>query len=158
MCKYKLHVCTYSTVRFTLCLWTFSLKLAECVPSQRACVRADQHRSERRVVDLSSGWPGRVGPGWVPARIRCKIVRRNESWNLVDVDKWAGVNINITHSSDAGRWKTLRGPVGIGGDNLPSPVRIGFTDLPNIGGASGPPGPPGSGITEPFFLLFLYPL
>ena len=49
--------------------------------------------------------------------------------------------------SDAGRWKTLRGPVVIGGDNLPSPVRIGLTDLPNIGGASGPPGPPGSGIT-----------
>ena len=35
----------------------------------------------------------------------------------------------------------------IGGDNLPSLVRIGLTDLPNIGGASGPPGPPGSGIT-----------
>ena len=32
----------------------------------------------------------------------------------------------------------------IGGDNLPSPVGIGLTDLPNIGGASGPPG---SGIT-----------
>ena len=36
----------------------------------------------------------------------------------------------------------------IGGDNLPSPVGIGLTDLPNIGGTSGPPGPPGSGITE----------
>ena len=35
----------------------------------------------------------------------------------------------------------------IGGDNLPSPVAIGLTDLPNIGGASGPPGPSGSGIT-----------
>ena len=35
----------------------------------------------------------------------------------------------------------------IGGDNLPSPVRKGLTDLPNFGGASGPPGPPGSGIT-----------
>ena len=35
----------------------------------------------------------------------------------------------------------------IGRDNLPSPVGIGLTDLPNIGGASGPPGPPGSGIT-----------
>jgi len=44
-------------------------------------------------------------------------------------------------------------PVVIGGDNLPSPVRIGLTDLTNIGGASGPPGPPGSGTTvihEPF--------
>ena len=30
----------------------------------------------------------------------------------------------------------------IGGDNLPSPVAKGLTDLPNIGGASGPPGPP----------------
>ena len=27
-------------------------------------------------------------------------------------------------------------------DNLPSQVQIGLTDLPNIGGASGPPGPP----------------
>ena len=35
----------------------------------------------------------------------------------------------------------------IGGDNLPSPVEIELTDLPNIGGASGPPGPPGSGTT-----------
>ena len=47
-----------------------------------------------------------------------------------------------TWVSDAGRWKTLRGPVVIDGNNLPSPVRIGLTDLPNIGGASGPPGPP----------------
>ena len=39
------------------------------------------------------------------------------------------------------------GPAVIGGDNLPSPVRIGLTDLQNIGGASGPPGPPGSGTT-----------
>ena len=28
-------------------------------------------------------------------------------------------------------------PVVIGGDNLPSPVGIGLTDLPNIGGPSG---------------------
>ena len=42
----------------------------------------------------------------------------------------------------------MRGPVVIGGDNLPSPVQIGLTDLQNIGGASGPPGPPGSGTTE----------
>ena len=33
-------------------------------------------------------------------------------------------------------------PVVIGGDNLPSPVGIVLTDLPNIGGASGTPGPP----------------
>ena len=42
----------------------------------------------------------------------------------------------------------MRGPVVIGGDNVPFPVRIGLTDLPNIERASGPPGPPGSGITE----------
>ena len=30
-------------------------------------------------------------------------------------------------------------PVVIGGDNLPSPVEIGLTDLSNIGGASAPP-------------------
>ena len=36
----------------------------------------------------------------------------------------------------------------IGGDNLPFPVGIGLTDPPNIGGASGSPGPPGSGITD----------
>ena len=41
-------------------------------------------------------------------------------------------------TSDAGRWKTLGVPVVIGGDNLPSPVQIGLTDLPNIGRASGP--------------------
>ena len=38
-------------------------------------------------------------------------------------------------------------PVVIGGDNLPSPVEIRLTELPNIGGASGPPGPPSSGTT-----------
>ena len=38
-------------------------------------------------------------------------------------------------------------PVVIGGDNLPFPVGIGLADLPNIGGASGPLGPHGSGIT-----------
>ena len=43
--------------------------------------------------------------------------------------------------------KTLGVPVVIGGDNLPSPVEIGLADLPNIGGASGPTGPPGSGFT-----------
>ena len=53
----------------------------------------------------------------------------------------------LTLFSDAGRWKTLGVPVVIGGDNLPSPVGIGLSDLPNIGGASGPPGTPGSGIT-----------
>ena len=43
--------------------------------------------------------------------------------------------------------KHFEGPVEPGGDNLPSPVRIGLTDLTNIGGASGPPIPPDSGIS-----------
>ena len=50
-----------------------------------------------------------------------------------------GKNIWVP-SSDAGRWITLGVPVVIGGDNLPSPVGIGLTALPNIGGGgSGPP-------------------
>ena len=44
--------------------------------------------------------------------------------------------------SDAGRWKTWGVPVVIGGDNLPSPVGKGLTDLPNIGGGHWPPWPP----------------
>ena len=32
----------------------------------------------------------------------------------------------------------------------PPPVGIGLTDLPNIGGASGPPVPPSSGTTEEY--------
>ena len=44
--------------------------------------------------------------------------------------------------------KTLGVPVVIGRGNLPSPVGIGLPVLPNIGeGGSGPPRPPGSGIT-----------
>ena len=46
----------------------------------------------------------------------------------------------MTQHSDAGRGKTLREPVAIGGDKLHSPVGIGLNDLPNIGG--GPPAPP----------------
>ena len=38
-------------------------------------------------------------------------------------------------------------PVVIGGDILSSPGGVGLTDLPNIGGASGSPGPPSSGTT-----------
>ena len=38
------------------------------------------------------------------------------------------------------------------GEMLPSPVQIGLTDLQNIGGASGPPGPPGSSITAKLYL------
>ena len=53
----------------------------------------------------------------------------------------------MTGFSEAGSLKTLRVPVLIGGNNLPSPVGIGLTDLPNIGETSGPPGPPGSSIT-----------
>ena len=51
----------------------------------------------------------------------------------------------------------MGGPVVIGGDNLPSLVGIGLTDLPNIGEASGPPGPPGSGITARSCHLILMP-
>ena len=49
-------------------------------------------------------------------------------------------------------------PVVIGGDNLPSPVGIGLTDLPNIRGASRPPapGPRSSGITECVILYVIY--
>ena len=36
----------------------------------------------------------------------------------------------------------MGGPILLGGDDLPSPVRIGLTDLPNIGGAMAPPAPP----------------
>ena len=46
----------------------------------------------------------------------------------------------------------------LGGDNLPSPVEIGLTDLPIIGGDTGPPGPPGppgSGITVRDTLSFV---
>ena len=40
-------------------------------------------------------------------------------------------------------------PVVIGGDNLPSPVGIGSSELPNIGEPVAPlPPPPGSGITK----------
>ena len=44
--------------------------------------------------------------------------------------------------SDAGRGKTLGVPVVIGGDNLPNPVEIGLTDLPNIGRPVAPLAPP----------------
>ena len=47
--------------------------------------------------------------------------------------------------------KKFLGPVVIGGDNLPSPVGIGLTDLLNIGGASGPLAPP-----VPASLLFYH--
>ena len=66
-----------------------------------------------------------------------------------------GTTSEIQHSakyhygSDAGKWKTLGGPVVIGGDNLPSLVGIGLTDPPNIrGGGRGTP--PNSGITATY--------
>jgi hypothetical protein len=52
------------------------------------------------------------------------------------------INRGSVLHSDAGRWKTLGGPVVIGGDNLPFPVGIGLTDLPNIGGPVAPLAPP----------------
>ena len=71
-----------------------------------------------------------------------------------DATTHRGANINLwlplstVYYSDAGRCKTLGVPVVMGGDNLPSLVRIGLTDLQNSGvGASGPNGPTGSGIT-----------
>ena len=42
------------------------------------------------------------------------------------------------------------------GDNVPSPVGIGLTDLSNIGGASGPPAPPSSGITAYVLYKFYF--
>ena len=52
--------------------------------------------------------------------------------------------------------KNIVGPVVISGDNLPSPVLIGLTDVQNMGGGgSGPPGPHGSGITAFDVLHFL---
>ena len=45
-------------------------------------------------------------------------------------------------------------PVVIGEDNLPSPVGIGFTDLPNIGGPVAPLAPPGSAITVSEFSYY----
>ena len=52
--------------------------------------------------------------------------------------------IYLLSISDARRWKTLGVPLVIGGDNLPSPVGIGLTDLPNIGGTVAPPPVPAS--------------
>ena len=47
--------------------------------------------------------------------------------------------------------KNIGVTVVIDGDNLPSQVRIGLTDLPNIGGASGPPSSGTTGIKyQPF--------
>ena len=52
--------------------------------------------------------------------------------------------------TDAGRWNFLGVPAVKGGQSMPPPlVGIGLTDLPNIGGAIGPAGPPGSGIAVP---------
>ena len=57
-----------------------------------------------------------------------------------------GCNID----SDAGKWKKIGGPVVIGGYNLPSPHwnRVSWSAKHWGGGGSGPPGPPGSGITD----------
>ena len=60
------------------------------------------------------------------------------NWFKSYVTKRSGIKIRVRtyggsclqQNSDARRWKALRGPVVIGGDNLPSPVRKGLTDLP----------------------------
>ena len=59
--------------------------------------------------------------------------------------------------SDAGRWKTLGGPVVIGGDNLPSPGSNRVNWSAKYWGGQWPPGPPGSGTTGPIqlFLKFI---
>ena len=73
----------------------------------------------------------------------------------------------LTCHSAAWRWKTLGVPVVIGGDNLPSPIWIGLTDLPGgknageIGGRGGPLAPSNSVITVvwknlPFYTLTYY--
>ena len=66
------------------------------------------------------------------------------------------LNFVIYIGSDAGRWKTLGVPVVIGGDNLPSPVGIGLTDLPNIGGGSvAPLAPPVPASLHRYLQLYL---
>ena len=67
----------------------------------------------------------------------------NSVQKIAAPSKWVATKVG----SDAGRWKTLGGPVLMVGIICPPPVGIGLTDLPNIGGASGPPGPPSSGTT-----------
>ena len=59
-------------------------------------------------------------------------------------------NILKLHS-DAGRWKTLGGPVVIGRENLPSLVRVGLTDLQNIGG--GPVAPLAPPVPAPLAII-----
>ena len=52
--------------------------------------------------------------------------------------------------------KDWGGPVVIGGDNLPSLVELGLTELPNMGGGPWFPGPPCSGTTEGYGYLFFH--
>ena len=68
-------------------------------------------------------------------------MRRKLMWlNLYSWETdWHKLKNRQKNISDAGRWKTMRVPIVIGGDNLPSPVRIGLTDLPNIGAPGGVP-------------------
>ena len=76
-----------------------------------------------------------------PTAFRCTQIDSYCEWNIKNF-----YNYQI-YDSDAGRWKTLGGPVVIGGDNLPSLVWIGLTDLQNIGGPV-VPRPPSSGTTK----------
>ena len=46
------------------------------------------------------------------------------------------------------------GPVVIGGENLPSPVQIGLSDLQNIGGPLASLAPPGSGTTITCYIFY----
>ena len=68
------------------------------------------------------------------------------SWytNFISFTEFLIAAAKATLNSDAGKRKKI-GAVVIGGDNLPSPVGIGLTDLPNI--CLPPPWPTSSGIT-----------
>ena len=72
----------------------------------------------------------------------------------IEIFIWKLYGKNRTYFVDQCCWqvKNIGVPVEIGGDNLASLVGIGLTDLPNIGEASGPHGPPGSGITVPTYI------
>ena len=76
-------------------------------------------------------------------------------WNCMSI--MSDIFLDMVHKvfsscSNAGWWKTLGVPVVIGGDNLPSPVEIGLTDLPNIGGPIAPLPP----LPVPASLVFIF--
>ena len=50
----------------------------------------------------------------------------------------------------------IGGQVVIGGDNMPSPVGKGLTDLPNIGGGAVPPFHPGPPVPASLSLMCMF--